>query len=110
VLSRAAIRRKCAFTYMNALFRKNLTDTRAQLTGTTYAPRSTQARHSAVSPASRRLAGRCDIHVGRERPPMGRASGEEGGSQMGVAHAPLAALLGCDSGADWRPAAQSAAG
>jgi len=28
---------------------------------------------------------------------------------MGVAHAPLAALLGCDSGADSRPAAQSAA-
>jgi hypothetical protein len=29
---------------------------------------------------------------------------------MGVAHAPLDALLGCDSGADLRPAAQSAAG
>jgi hypothetical protein len=29
---------------------------------------------------------------------------------MGVAHAPLGALLGCDSGADPRPAAQSAAG
>jgi hypothetical protein len=50
------------------------------------------------------------MHVGRERPPEGRAWGEEGGSQMGVAHAPLVALLGCDSGADSRPAAQSAAG
>jgi len=29
VLSRAAIRRKCAFTYMNAVSRKNLTDARA---------------------------------------------------------------------------------
>jgi hypothetical protein len=29
---------------------------------------------------------------------------------MGVAHAPLAALLGCDSGAEGRPAAPSAAG
>ena len=28
---------------------------------------------------------------------------------MGVAHAPFAALLGCDTGADRRPAAQSAA-
>lgn len=28
---------------------------------------------------------------------------------MGVAHAPLAALLGCDSGTDGRPAAQNAA-
>jgi hypothetical protein len=50
------------------------------------------------------------MHVGRERPPEGRAWGEEGGSQMGVAHAPVAALLGCDSGAKGRPAAQSAAG
>jgi hypothetical protein len=50
------------------------------------------------------------MHVGRERPPEGRAWGEEGGSQMGVAHAPLAALLDGDSGADSRPAAQSAAG
>ena len=29
MLSRAAIQRKCAFTYMNAVSRKNLTDTRA---------------------------------------------------------------------------------
>jgi hypothetical protein len=29
---------------------------------------------------------------------------------MGVAHAPVAALLDCDSGVDSRPAAQSAAG
>jgi hypothetical protein len=29
VLSRAAIRRKCAFTYMNAVSGKNLTDARA---------------------------------------------------------------------------------
>jgi hypothetical protein len=50
------------------------------------------------------------MHVGRERPPAGRAWGEEGGSQVGVAHAPQTASLGCDSGADSRPAAQSAAG
>jgi hypothetical protein len=47
---------------------------------------------------------------GRERPSEGRTWGEEGGSEMGVAHAPLTAPLGCDSGADSRPAAQSAAG
>ena len=29
MLSRAAIRRRCAFTYMNAVSRKNLTDARA---------------------------------------------------------------------------------
>ena len=61
-------------------------------------------RHRAVSPDDR------DMHVGRERPPEGRAWGEEGGSRMGVAHARVATLLGCDSGAEGRPAAQSAAG
>lgn len=40
------------------------------------------------------------MNVGRERPPAGQAWGEEGGSQMGVAHAPLIDLLRCDSGAD----------
>ena len=50
------------------------------------------------------------MHVGRERPREGRAWAEEGGSRMGVAHAPLAALLGRESGAEGWPAAQSAAG
>jgi hypothetical protein len=55
-------------------------------------------RHGAVSPDDR------DMHVGRERPPTGRAWGEEGGSQVGVAHAPacLSAPLRqraeCDAG------------
>jgi hypothetical protein len=34
---------------------------------------------------------------------------KKGAAQIGVAHAPTVALLGCDSGADRRPAAQSAA-
>jgi putative addiction module component (TIGR02574 family) len=38
--------------------------------------------------------------VGRERPPTGRAWGEEGGSQVGVAHAPLASDGGIGSGSD----------
>ena len=58
VPSQAEIQRECAFTYMNAVSRKNLTDARAQLMLTTCAPRTTQAPRSAVSPASRRLAGR----------------------------------------------------
>lgn len=40
------------------------------------------------------------MQVGRERPPQGRARGEEGGSQVGVAHAPLATDRGIDSGTD----------
>jgi hypothetical protein len=51
-------------------------------------------RHRADSPDDR------DMHVGRERPPEGRAWGEEGGSQMGVASRPTGRLLGWDNGAD----------
>ena len=100
VPSRAAIRWKCAFTYMNAVFRKNLTDAfevDANDVDTALrhrAAHSTMARQSAVLPDD------SDMHLGRERPPAGRAWGEEGGSQMGVAHAPVVSLLGCDSGAD----------
>jgi hypothetical protein len=100
VLSRAAIRRKCAFTYINAVSRKNLTDA-ARLTRTTCAPRSTPAPHSAVVTGiapTRRTIVTCMWRV--SGPLEGRAWGEEGGSQMGVAHAPLGALLGCDNGAD----------
>ena len=50
------------------------------------------------------------MHLGRERPRPGRAWGEVGGSKEEVAHAPVVSLLGCDSGADSMPAAQSAAG
>ncbi len=110
MLSRAAIRRKCAFTYMNAVSRKNLTDARAQLTRTTCAPRSTQAPHSAVSPASCVSPDDRDLHMGRERPPEGRAWGEEGGSQMGVAHAPLTICSAATTASTATPAAQSAAG
>jgi hypothetical protein len=97
---------RCALTIKNACSRRNLTARRGHCTaaGSRGAvPRALQRRCS-VPPDER------DTPVGRERPPEGRARGEERGSQVGVAHAPLAALLGCDSGADSRPAAQSAAG
>jgi hypothetical protein len=90
----AEIRCECAFTYMNAVFRKNLTDARHSECERR-AHRALRRRrlrrchrHRGVSPDER------DIHVGRERPPKGRAWGEEGGSQMEVAHAPAVALLG----------------
>lgn len=76
-------------------------DPHGQLTSTGRRTRQCH-RHGAVSPDDR------DMHVGRERLPAGQAWGEEGGSKMGVAHAPAVALLGCDRGADRRPAAQSA--
>ena len=100
MLSRAAIRRKCAFTYMNAVSRKNLTGARAVNANDVRIALDTGAafgrchRHHGVSPDDR------DMHVGRVRPPEGRPWGEEGGSQVGVAHAPLSDLLRCDGGAD----------
>ena len=101
MLSRAAIQRKCAFTYMNAVSRKDLTDARAQLTRTTCASRSTQAPHSAVSPGlapSRRMIVTCMWGV--SDPLRGRAWGEEGGSQVGVAHAPAVDDCDADSSTD----------
>jgi hypothetical protein len=95
---------------MNAVSRKNLTGQCAvDANGRRY---YTRQRHALSDRKDRARFGRtnAEMHLGRERPPAGQARGEEGGSQMGVAHAPAVALLGCDSGADSRAAAQSAAG
>src|SRR5688572_2190305 len=85
---------------MNAVFGENLTGVFLPM-NPALASRMTLAAHSNAG------SGHCavppdngDRHLGRERPPAGRAWGEEGGSQVGVTHAPLGALLGCDSGAD----------
>jgi hypothetical protein len=43
--------------------------------------------------------------LGRERPPPTGPWGEEGGSQMGVAHAPLVAGCDADTGTDQTRAA-----
>jgi hypothetical protein len=83
VLSRAAIRRQCAFTYMNAVSRKNLTDGRAQLRRTTCAPRSAQRRirrchrHRAVSPDDSAM------HAGRERPLRAGRRAKKGAAKWG---------------------------
>lgn len=42
-----------------------------------------------------------DMEVGRERPPVNRAWGEEGGSQVGVAHALVVSGTGIDTCSDW---------
>jgi hypothetical protein len=50
---------------------------------------------SAVRPDER------GTQVGRERPPRDMTWGEEGGSEMGVAHAPLASLRCCYRRTGW---------
>ena len=61
MLSRAVIRRKCAFTYMNAVSRKNLTDAPAQLTGTWHTALDTDASSGGVTgiAPSRRMIVTC---------------------------------------------------
>ena len=56
VPSQVEIRCGCAFTYVNAVFRKNLTEALA-INANDRTLRSAQAAHSTVSPASRCLAG-----------------------------------------------------
>jgi hypothetical protein len=61
VLFQAAIRWKCAFTYMNAVSRKNLTDARVQLMRQTWAPRSPASAFGGVTDIapSRRMIVTC---------------------------------------------------
>jgi hypothetical protein len=109
VPSQAEIRCECAFTYMNAVFRKNLTESMAvdandeDATPDTGGATGSVNQHRAVSPDNR------DMVVGRERPPAGRPRGEEGGSQVGVAHAPLSIYPAATTASTATPAAQSAA-
>jgi hypothetical protein len=84
---------------MNAVCGQNLSDVFAARMETTRAPKMTPRR-------TRRCHGQCaftpddrDTRLGRERPRWGHARGEVGGSKVGVAHAPLVSLVGCDSGA-----------
>ena len=50
------------------------------------------------------------MHVGRERLPEGRAWGEDGGSQRGVAHAPLSICSAATTASTATTAARNAAG
>lgn len=90
---RFRIQSRCALTIKNARSRRNLTARWAH--GAASDGRGTVAglrqRRCVLPPDDR------DMQVGRERPPQGRARGEEGGSQVGVAHAPLAIDSGVDT-------------
>ena len=83
MLSRVAIRRKCAFTYMNAVFRKNLTDAfsiEATAVDTAFDTERRTRRwlgQSAVLPDDN------DMHLGRERPPKTGRGTMIGGWQRG---------------------------
>ena len=99
------IQSRCALAIKNARSRRNLTARWAHgaASGSRGALPGPRQRRCAVQPDER------DMQVGRERPPQGRAQGEEGGSHVGVAHAPPAADGDADTGTDETRAAQSAA-
>ena len=108
--SQAEIRCECAFTYMNARSRRNLSDAaaaamtpRVQWTG------KGGALDRVIGNA---LSGRTIVTCTRgvSDPRAGRVWGEEGGRQMGVAHAPLAPCSVATAARTPKPAAQSAAG
>ena len=108
--SQAQIQCECAFTYMNAVFRKNLTDALAVDANDVDAGADTGGALSDVNDRARSYRTNGKMHLERERPPAGRAWGEEGGRQMGVAHASLAHCSAATAARTPKPAAQSAAG
>jgi hypothetical protein len=93
------IRCECAFIYMNAVSGRNLS-------GRLPSVRPTRMRRPTSTAASRRSAALQDgtgMDLGRERPPRDRAWGEDGGSEVGVAHAPDTWLTAVVSRADGNP-------
>ena len=93
MLSRVAIRRKCAFTYMNAVSRKNLTHARTVHANDVRTALDTGGALGGVAgiAPSRRMIVTCMWGV--SDPLRAGRGAKEGGSPMAVAHAPLAALL-----------------
>jgi hypothetical protein len=69
VPSQAEIRWKCAFTYMNAVSRKNLTDARAVDANDVDTASETGGAFGDGRDRARFLPDDSDIHLGRERPP-----------------------------------------
>ena len=102
MLSRAAIQRKCAFTYRNAVSRKNLTDARAVNANDVRTALDIGAAFGGVTGIvpPRRMMVTCMWGVSD---PCGPGLGRRRGHPMGVAHAPtplsLAAIApGRDTG------------
>lgn len=98
--SQVEIRCECAFTYTNAVFRKNLTTALAINANDEDTALGTGGAFDGVTGIALSRRRIVTWTSGVSDPLAGRARGEEGGSQMGVAHAPLIDLLRCDSGAD----------
>jgi hypothetical protein len=99
VLSRAAIQRKCAFTYMNATSRRNLSGAlTAEMNRARNGPRKGGALDSVTGIAlSRRMIVTCMWGVSD---PLRAARGAKKGAARWGSLTPLGALLGSDSGAD----------
>ena len=89
---------ECAFTYMNAVFRQNLTVV-FTVDGDHSGIAATPAAHSATLRTSEVPPDDCDTHPGVSDPPN-RARDRDRGVAEGVAHAPDDSLTAADSRAD----------
>jgi hypothetical protein len=83
VPSQAEFRWKCAFTYMNAVSRKNLTDARAVDANDVDTASETGGAFGDGRDRARFLPDDSDIHLGRERPPKTGRGTVIGGWQWG---------------------------
>jgi hypothetical protein len=91
---------ECAFTYMNAVSRKNLTDARAVDVNDVDTASETGGAFGDGRDRARFLPDDSDIHLGREPTPKDWARDRDRGVAEGVAHAPDASITACDSCAD----------
>jgi hypothetical protein len=81
--SQAEIRCECAFTYMNAVSRKNLTDARAVDANDVDTASENRRRIRRWQEQSAVLPDDSDIHLGRERPLRAGRGAKKGAAKWG---------------------------
>jgi hypothetical protein len=100
VPSQAEFQCECAFAYMNAVFRKNLTDALVVDANDVDTASNTGGALDDGTGQSAVLPDECDIHLGRERPLELKHGAVSEGWQRGSLTPPDASITAADSRAD----------